>query len=107
MTRPITEALNAPARPLVRWWRAKAYASRYCRRLQEHRRAIHRRIAATDPIDPGVSAGTLVSRFLHDVPSTLDATLLRFHDDGSLDPDIYLRFAVLHRSDSVFRDRTD
>ncbi len=104
MTRPINEALKAPARPLVRWWRAKAYASRYGLRLQEHRRAIHRRIAA---IDPSVSAGTLVSRFLHDVPSTLDATLLRFHDDGSLDPDIYLRFAVLHRSDSVFRDRND
>ena len=62
MTRPITEALKAPARPLVRWWRAKAYASRYRRRLEEHRRAVHRRIEAADHIDPGASVDTLWQR---------------------------------------------
>ncbi|MCH7474814.1 MAG: hypothetical protein IIA27_09085, partial [Gemmatimonadetes bacterium] len=69
MTRPITEALKAPARPLVRWWRAKAYASRYRRRLEEHRRAIHRRIEAADRIDPGASVDALWQRIDDALPN--------------------------------------
>ena len=50
------------------------------------------------------SPETLASRLLHNLPSTLEATILRFHDQAAIGPDIYLRFAlVLHRPESVFR----
>lgn len=50
------------------------------------------------------SPETLASRLLPNLPSTLMATILRFHDQASIGPDIYLRFAlVLHRPESVFR----
>ena len=69
MTRPVTEALTARARPLVRWWRAKAYASRYRRRLEEHRRAIPRQIESADRIDPGASVDALWQRIDDALPA--------------------------------------
>ena len=69
MTRPITEALTARARPLVRWWRAKAYAARYRRCLEEHRRAIPRQIEAADCIDPGASVDALWQRVIDALPA--------------------------------------
>ena len=51
------------------------------------------------------SPETLASRLLGNVPLTLNATIIRFHDQQSVGPEIYLRFAlVLHRADSVFRE---
>jgi len=53
------------------------------------------------------SPESLAERVLARIPSTLEATLLRFRGQESVDPGIYIQFGlVLHRPDSILRGET-